>query len=72
MTLDQLPTGGHGRVDGVDGDAVLRRRLMELGLCGGAAVSVLRRAPLGDPLVVRVRGYELSLRAEQARLVRIQ
>ena len=49
----------------------IRRRLLEMGLCPGVALDVIRRAPLGDPLEVRVRGYLLSLRLDQAAQVSV-
>ena len=49
----------------------VRRRLLEMGFCNGASVEVLRRAPLGDPIAFKVRGYCLSLRDEQAAHVKI-
>ena len=55
----------------VTGDTEIRRRLMEMGFCNGAAVEVLRRAPLGDPIEFRLRGYCLSLRDEQAQYVQV-
>lgn len=70
-TIASLPLAGSGRVDSLGGDLRLRRRLLEMGLCPGTEVRLLRRAPLGDPLVVDVRGYQLSLRAAEARLVHL-
>lgn len=69
--LHQLGVGGRGHVVAVAGDADLRRRLLEMGFCNGAAVEVIRRAPLGDPIEFRLRGYCLSLREEQAKHVHI-
>lgn len=71
-TLDRVVTGERVRVVTVTGPTPIRRRLMEMGLCSGVVVDVLRRAPLGDPLEVRLRGYLLSLRAIQAALVRVE
>jgi Fe2+ transport system protein FeoA len=71
LALDALPTGGSGRVLAVAGEPGLRRRLLEMGLCGGCRVTVVRRAPLGDPIELELRGYHLSLRADQARLVTV-
>ena len=68
-TLDDLAIGGRGRVHAVSGEAHVRRRLLEMGMCRGVDVEVVRRAPFGDPIELRVRGYALSLRAEQAALV---
>jgi Fe2+ transport system protein FeoA len=70
-TLDRLPIGGSGEVVAVSGDEHVRRRLLEMGLVPGTQVAVLRRAPLGDPIELRVRGYLLSVRADHARHVAI-
>jgi ferrous iron transport protein A len=64
--LNQLGIGCRGMVVAVGGDPELRRRLLEMGFCNGASVEVVRRAPLGDPIEFRLRGYHLSLRDEQA------
>lgn len=70
-SLNQLGIGCSGFVLSVGGDCDLRRRLLEMGFCNGAQVEVVRRAPLGDPIEFRLRGYHLSLRDEQARHVKI-
>jgi len=69
--LSTLGVGCCGKVVSVDGDLELRRRLLEMGLCGGVTIECVRRAPLGDPIEFRVRGYLLSLRGEQARHVTV-
>ena len=71
-TLNKLGIGCRGCVIGVSGDADLRRRLLEMGFTSGAEVEVIRRAPLGDPIEFRLRGYHLSLRDDQARFVTIK
>jgi ferrous iron transport protein A len=68
-TLDRAATGRTTRVAAVGGDETLRRRLLEMGLVPGTAVTVLRRAPLGDPIEVSAHGYLLSLRLSEARHV---
>jgi ferrous iron transport protein A len=70
-SLSQLGVGCCGRVVAVSGDSDVRRRLLEMGFCNGAAVEVVRRAPLGDPIEFRLRGYHLSLRDEQAQFIQI-
>jgi ferrous iron transport protein A len=55
----------------VSGAPELRRRLLEMGLCNGVRVVVVRHAPLGDPIEFHLRGYNLSLRREQARHVEV-
>ena len=69
--LNHLGIGCSGCVVAVGGDQEVRRRLLEMGFCNGAAVEVVRRAPLGDPIEFKLRGYHLSLREEQARHVTV-
>jgi ferrous iron transport protein A len=69
--LNKLGVGCRGSVFAVGGDPELRRRLLEMGFCNGANVEVIRRAPLGDPIEFRLRGYHLSLREEQAKHVQV-
>lgn len=70
--LDELENGSCGIVVSVKGETEVRRRLLEMGFCNGARVEVVRRAPLGDPIQFRLRGYHLSLRNEQAKCVRVK
>jgi len=69
MSLAGVSLGSRVRITGVNGSGPLSFRLMEMGLIEGAEVQVLRRAPLGDPLQLRVGDYELSLRFAEAALV---
>jgi ferrous iron transport protein A len=68
-SMDCLQQGCFARVLSVSGDREFRRRLLEMGFCNGVAVEMVRRAPFGDPIEFRLRGYNLSLRHEQARHV---
>jgi ferrous iron transport protein A len=70
-SLNKVNVGGCGNVVAVGGDTEVRRRLLEMGFCNGAMVEVVRRAPMGDPIEFRLRGYSLSLRDEQAKYVQI-
>ena len=70
--LSDLPRGARARVVSLDGGVVGAQRLLEMGLTAGAEVEVLRFAPLGDPVEIRVRGYSLSLRREDAKGVVVQ
>lgn len=65
-SLDRIADGGRCTVVAVTGETGVRRRLLEMGLCPGVEVDVVRRAPLGDPIEYLVRGYHLSLRSGQA------
>lgn len=71
-TLDQLCPGKSGTILSLAGRGVYRKRLMEMGLGPGADFEVLRIAPLGDPVEVKVRGYLLSLRKSEAALINVR
>lgn len=66
MTLDQLEVGQSARISAVGGEGNLRLRLLDMGLTPRTAVTLQKRAPMGDPIEIRVRGYELTLRATDA------
>ncbi len=70
-TLDTLPIGTSAVVHHVGCDRTVARRLMEMGLLPGTTVETVRRAPLGDPLEIRLRGYLLSLRLADAALIQL-
>ena len=72
MTLDELKIGESGRILAVDGEGALRCRLLDMGLTPRARVTLQTVAPLGDPIEIRVRGYELTLRCDDARLIRVE
>ncbi len=72
LTLDHLPIGQLGRITRVEGDDALFVRLLELGFVRGVAVEVIKRAPLGDPLELQLRGYHVSLRAREASRVHLE
>ncbi len=66
MTLTELPVGQNARVTSVNGNSVIVHRLMEMGMIPGAAVEMVKTAPFGDPIEVRVRGYSLAMRRNEA------
>ena len=70
-SLGALPLGQRGRVVGFDLPPEHRQRLLEMGLTIGAEFEVVRFAPMGDPIDIKVRGYHLSLRKREAGGVRI-
>jgi len=70
--LTDLTRGQSGRVVEIQGADELALRLMEMGLTPGVEVTLIGQAPLGDPLEFDVRGYRLSLRKQEADLVRIE
>ena len=71
-TLRELSIKKSARIVRVHGEGALKRRLMDMGLTRGTTVTVKKVAPLGDPIEVTVRGYELSLRKDDAALIEIE
>src|SRR5689334_13953550 len=71
MTLGDVSVGSSAIVTAVAGEAAFRRRLMELGVLPGTRVAVVRVAPLGDPMELRVRGCALSIRRDEARAIAV-
>ncbi len=71
-TLNKLTSGQQGVVVGVTGDGKIRRRLFDMGITPGATVLLRKVAPLGDPIEVTLRGYELSLRKGEAANVTVE
>jgi len=71
ITLDQAPIGRPVRVVAVAGDDAIARRLADLGIRVGAEIECLRRAPLGDPSVFELCGYQLCLRRTESGRVRV-
>ena len=69
VSLDALAAGTPARVLAVRGSGALARRLMEMGFVPGAPVRVIKAAPLGDPIEVRVHGYHLALRRSEAETI---
>ena len=72
MTLDTLPLQTDAVITAVGGEGALRLRLLDMGLIPGTVVRVEKIAPLGDPIELRVRGYSLSLRKEDARKIEVE
>ena len=70
--LDQIEKGETGLVKSVEGDGKIRRRLFDMGVTPGAKVVLRMKAPMGDPIELTIRGYELSLRKAEAALVNIE
>ena len=68
-TIDTFAVGERGVVTAVAGEGRVRRRLFDMGVTPGAEVLLRKKAPLGDPLEVNLRGYELSLRKSEAACV---
>ena len=72
MTLDKLAVGSSAVIKTVGGSGALRCRLLDMGLIPHTRVTLQKIAPLGDPIEIRVRGYELTLRLEDARKIELE
>ena len=72
MTLDKLKIGSSGVFTAVGGDGPLRCRLLDMGLTPRTRVTLQKVAPMGDPIEIRVRGYELTLRIEEAEKIEVE
>lgn len=72
MTLDQLKIGKSAVITAVGGEGPLRCRLLDMGLIPKTEVTLQKTAPLGDPIEIRVRGYELTIRLDDAKKITIQ
>lgn len=68
-TLDNFELGERGIVKSVSGEGKIKRRLFDMGITPGVEVYMRKRAPLGDPIEITLRGYELTLRKTEAALV---
>ena len=71
-TLRQVKIGATARVVRVHGEGALRRRIMDMGITRGVELYVRKVAPLGDPIEIRVRGYELTLRKADAEMIEVE
>ena len=71
-TLDEFSIGEKGVVKMVLGDGQIRRRLFDMGITPGAEVFLRKKAPLGDPIEITIRGYELTLRKSEAVCVKVE
>ena len=72
MTLDKLAVGSSAVIKTVGGSGALRCRLLDMGLIPHTQVTLQKIAPMGDPIEIRVRGYELTLRLEDARKIELE
>lgn len=71
MTLTNLPIGAKAKVVAVNGNNAVTKRLMEMGVVPGVSVRVIKSAPFGDPLEIRVRGYHLAMRKSEADAIEV-
>lgn len=72
MTLDKLKVGKKAKIVAVGGEGALRRRLLEMGLTPKTSIMVRKVAPMGDPIELFLRGYELTIRLEDAEKIEVE
>ena len=70
--LREVPVGGKAKVVRIHGEGAVKRRIMDMGITKGVEIYVRKVAPLGDPIEITVRGYELSLRKADAENIEVQ
>ena len=71
-TLGEVAVGKTAKVVRLHGEGAMRRRIMDMGLTKGVEVKVRKLAPLGDPIEINIRGYELSLRKADAEMIEVE
>ena len=71
-TLKDIKVGGSARVVKLHGEGAVKRRIMDMGITKGIEIKVRKVAPLGDPMELTVRGYELSLRRADAEMIEVE
>ncbi len=71
MTLDQLRVGQTATITAVGGEGALRLRFLDMGLIPRTKVTLQKVAPMGDPIEILIRGYELTLRVDEARWIEV-
>lgn len=71
ITLDALPAGRSARVISVNGTGRVTQRLMEMGVIPGIGVKVIKTGPFGDPIEIRLRGYSLAMRKNEAEAIEV-
>ena len=72
MTLRELPIGKWATIQAVGGEGALRQHFLDMGVIPGTDILLIKYAPLGDPMELNVRGYELSLRRADAEMIEIE
>lgn len=72
MTLKEVKIGDTCTVKRIHGEGALKRRIMDMGITKGVEIYVRKVAPLGDPVEITVRGYELSIRKGDAELIEVE
>ena len=72
MTLKDLPIGKTAVITDVGGEGALRQHFLDMGVIPGAEVTAVKLAPMGDPMELRIHGYELTLRKEDARNIVVE
>lgn len=70
--LSELQPGEKGIVIGIQGKGVIQRRMVDMGIVAGTKIEVQKFAPLGDPMEIKVKGFNLSLRKQEAQTIQVE
>ena len=70
--LREVPVGGRAKVKRIHGEGAVKRRIMDMGITRGVEIEVRKVAPLGDPIEITIRGYELSIRKADAENIEVE
>lgn len=71
-TLRDVPVGETAKIIRIHGAGAIRRRIMDMGITKGTSIYIRKAAPLGDPIEITVRGYEMSLRKDEASILEVE
>ncbi len=72
MLLNELKTGQSARIKKVGGEGALRLRFLDMGLIPKTVITLIKVAPMGDPIEIRLRGYELTMRIDEAKWIEVE
>ena len=70
--LSELKIRDKGKIKGISGEGILKRKLLDMGVVPGSFVEIIKLAPLGDPINVKIKGYHLSLRKEEGNFITVE
>ncbi|MBE6523845.1 MAG: ferrous iron transport protein A [Thermoplasmata archaeon] len=71
-TLRDVPVGSSAKVKKINGEGAVKRHIMDMGITKGVTITIRKTAPLGDPIEITLRGYELTLRKADAGMIEIE
>jgi len=70
--LSELKAKDKGKIKGISGDGILKRKLLDMGVVPGSFIEIIKLAPLGDPIDLKIKGYHLTLRKEECNFITVE